>query len=74
MSKRKHPADKRIGACAEYLLGKPLSEIEFKYGFRPSIVSAWIKKTGSFKLRRPRRRNRPNLRLTPNETIARETE
>ena len=42
----------RIGACADYLLGKPTSEIEAKWHVSATTVSMWIKRTGSFKLRR----------------------
>ena len=42
----------RIGACADYLLGKPTSEIEAKWQVSTTTVSKWIKRTGSFKLRR----------------------
>jgi len=43
--------DTRIGACADYLLGKPTSEIEAKWQVSAATVSRWIKRTGSFKLR-----------------------
>jgi transposase len=42
----------RIGACADYLLGKPTSEIEKKWQVSAATVSKWIRRTGSFKLRR----------------------
>jgi uncharacterized protein YjcR len=42
----------RIGACADYLLGKPTSEIEVKWQVSAATVSKWIRRTGSFKLRR----------------------
>ena len=42
----------RIGACVDYLLGKPTSEIEAKWHVSATTVSKWIKRTGSFKLRR----------------------
>ena len=48
----KVPDDVRIGACADYLLGKPTSEIEAKWQVSTTTVSKWIKRTGSFKLRR----------------------
>lgn len=55
MLKRKRPRrvsdDIRIGACADYLLGKPLGEIEFKWGVTNKLVSRWISRTGSFKMR-----------------------
>ena len=42
----------RIGACVDYLLGKPTSEIEAKWQISAATVIKWIKRTGSFKLRR----------------------
>ena len=42
----------RIGACADYLLGKSLQDISAKWQISASIVVKWIKRTGSFKLRR----------------------
>ena len=44
--------ESRIGVCADYLLGKPTSEIEMKWQVSAATVSKWIKRTGSFKLRR----------------------
>jgi len=41
----------RIGACADYLLGKPTPEIMAKWQVSATTVSRWIKRTGSFKLR-----------------------
>ena len=41
----------RIGACVDYLLGKPTSEIEAKWQISAATVIKWIKRTGSFKLR-----------------------
>ena len=49
---RKVPDDVRIGACADYILGKPTSEIEAKWQVSATTVTMWIKRTGSFKLRR----------------------
>ena len=52
---KKHPDEIRIGACADYLLGVSMKDIERKYGLPDStIVTFWIKKTGSFKIRKPR--------------------
>jgi len=51
---RKVPDDVRIGACADYILGKPTSEIEVKWQVSAATVSKWIKRTGSFKLRQTR--------------------
>lgn len=51
----KHPDHIRIGACADYLLGKSMHEIEQRWGVTIGCVSAWIKRTGSFKLRRIRK-------------------
>jgi len=45
----------RIGACVDYLLGKPTSEIEAKWQISAATVIKWIKRTGSFKLRRSMR-------------------
>lgn len=51
---RKVPDDVRIGACADYILGKPTSEIEAKWQVSATTVTMWIKRTGSFKLRQTR--------------------
>ena len=51
---RKVPDDVRIGACADYILGKPTSEIEVKWQVSAATVSKWIRRTGSFKLRQTR--------------------
>ena len=48
----------RIGACVDYLLGKPTSEIEAKWQVSATTVSMWIKRTGSFKLRRTSHKSR----------------
>lgn len=45
--------ERRIGACADYLLGLSLRDIELKWSINPNWVLIWIKRTGSFKLRRP---------------------
>lgn len=55
-----HPNAKRysyevkVGACADYLLGKPLAYITHKWGMSHNIVSYWIKQRKCFKLRRNR--------------------
>ena len=49
---RKVPDDVRIGACADYILGRSTHEIEKRWGVSIRTVSGWIKRTGSFKLRR----------------------
>jgi transposase len=46
------PAEVRIGACADYILGRSMHDIEKRWGVTISTVSKWIKRTGSFKLRR----------------------
>ena len=48
---RKVPDDVRIGACADYILGRSTHEIEKRWGVSIRTVSGWIKRTGSFKLR-----------------------
>jgi hypothetical protein len=52
-TERRHYAPEvRIGACADYLLGKSYQEIEGKWNIKDmSTVLNWIRKTGSFKLR-----------------------
>lgn len=47
-----YSAERRIGACADYLLGRSLGEIELKWDVNPNWVLIWIKRAGSFKLRR----------------------
>lgn len=47
-----HARETRVGACADYLIGKSASEIESKWGVKIPTVSRWIKEAGSFKLRR----------------------
>ena len=51
---RKVPDDVRIGACADYILGRSTHEIEKRWGVSIRTVSGWIKRTGSFKLRQTR--------------------
>lgn len=48
-----HSRETRVGACADYLIGKSGAEIELKWGVKIPTVSRWIKEAGSFKLRRP---------------------
>jgi len=48
----------RIGACVDYLLGKPTSEIEAKWQISAATVIKWIKRTGSLKLRRTSHKSR----------------
>lgn len=59
---RKHyPAEVRIGACADYLLGKSYLWIEGKWNIEDmSTVLNWIRKTGSFKLRNIHKLNLKN--------------
>ena len=45
------PDDIRIGACADYILGRPIQKIEERWGVRIETVIRWIKRTGSFKTR-----------------------
>ena len=61
---RKVPDDVRIGACADYILGRSTHEIEKRWGVSIRTVSGWIKRTGSFKLRQTRgpRTSRPLVR------------
>jgi transposase len=51
----KHSDEVRIGACADYLLGKSYLEIEGRWGVPISTVLNWIRKTGHFKLRNKRK-------------------
>lgn len=46
------PAEKRIAACADYLLGVEWWKIKKKHGVSHTSVVLWIRKTGHFKLRR----------------------
>ena len=41
----------RIGACADYLLGRSHAEIEQKWRVNMGTVANWIRRTGSFKTR-----------------------
>jgi transposase-like protein len=48
----KHPDEIRIGACADYLIGKmKIDAIEEKWGIKRCNILYWIKKAGCFKLR-----------------------
>lgn len=51
----KWPYDVKVGACADYLLGKSIADIAYKWGVSDTIVSRWIRNRGCFKLRRKRR-------------------
>jgi hypothetical protein len=53
------PDEIRIGACADYIRGKPMREIETQWGVSIGSVYKWVKSTGSFKLRRPGWRRHP---------------
>jgi uncharacterized protein YjcR len=46
-----YTAEQRIGACADYLLGKPYTQISHKWNVKMETVYGWIKRTGSFKTR-----------------------
>ena len=48
---RSYTDDTRIGACADYLIGMPSTEIESKWQVPMATVYGWIKRTGSFKTR-----------------------
>lgn len=50
------PRETRIAACASYLIGRPLKQIEFKHGVDQSTVVLWVREAG-FKLRRPGKMN-----------------
>jgi transposase-like protein len=47
----KHSYETKVAACADYLLGLSIAEIEFKYKVSGSLVYYWIRKRGCFKLR-----------------------
>lgn len=47
-----HARETRVGACADYLIGKSAGEIELKWGVKIPTVSRWIREAGCFKLRR----------------------
>lgn len=49
----KHPVfsrETRVGACADYLLGKKTDYIREKWGVSAAIVAKWVKEAG-FQLR-----------------------
>lgn len=46
-------AERRIGACADYLLGVKVCVIELKWNVSHASITRWIRRTGSFKLRKP---------------------
>lgn len=48
---RRYSDETRIGACADYLLGRPHAEIERKWNVDMGTVHNWIRRTGSFKTR-----------------------
>jgi transposase-like protein len=41
----------RIGAVADYLLGKSYKDIEFRWNVTHVTVLKWVRKAGCFKLR-----------------------
>jgi hypothetical protein len=47
-----HPRDARVGACADYLLGKPLKEIKATWGVGQAALYSWMRAPGHFKLRK----------------------
>lgn len=47
----KHSYETRVGACADYLLGKSMAEIEYKWKVSGSLVSHWIRQRKCFKMR-----------------------
>jgi transposase len=53
---RFYTPEQRIGACADYLLGKSYLEIEQKWNVLMATVYGWIRRTGSFKMRQTHRR------------------
>lgn len=52
---KRYSYEVRVGACADYLIGLSMNEIEHKWGTKSSIVSYWIRKRGCFKLRKKNR-------------------
>jgi uncharacterized protein YjcR len=56
---RSYSDETRIGACADYLLGKPYSHIEAEWNVPMATVHAWIKRTGSFKTRNTHAKKEP---------------
>jgi hypothetical protein len=46
------PYDVKVAACADYLIGRPMSVITHKHGVCSVSVIAWVKACGCFKLRR----------------------
>ena len=47
-----HARDARVGACADYLLGKSLKEIYARWGVHHSALYEWVRAPGHFKLRK----------------------
>lgn len=47
----KHSYETKVAACADYLIGLSIAEIEFKHKVNGSLVSHWIRERGCFKLR-----------------------
>ena len=54
LPRKRHTAETRIGACADYLLGKPWCVID-QWGVNRTTVAGWIRKTGHFKMRHTHR-------------------
>jgi hypothetical protein len=55
--------EQRIGAVADYLLGKSYKEIFYKWGVRSVTVGNLVKATGHFKMRGKHKGEKPCLTL-----------
>jgi transposase-like protein len=53
----------RVGACADYLLGKKLAQISHTWGVPDTLIVHWIRQRRCFKLRNRRRNATSRLRM-----------
>lgn len=53
--------EQRINACADYLIGMPVKQIECKHNIPVCTIIHWIRRAG-FKTRYDRENNHPSLK------------
>jgi hypothetical protein len=49
---RKIDYDRKVAACADYLLGMSSKDLEFKHRIDASLIANWIRKRKCFKLKK----------------------
>jgi hypothetical protein len=64
-SPKRHSRETIVGACADYLLGVKVDEIERKWKINEGVVYYYLRKTKHFKLRSRTRQHGKILRKVP---------